>query len=81
MANIINGIDGTELAKIVEAYETQSETVKSEQEAAKEILSNAKSKGYDPKLIKKVVALKKKDASKREQEDLELAVYMKALNL
>ena len=47
----------------------------------KDIYAEAKGNGFDPKIIKKVVALRKKDAAQREEEEALLATYMSALGM
>lgn len=47
----------------------------------KEVFSEAKSNGFDPKIIKKVLALRKTDAAKRAEEQALLSVYMDALGM
>jgi len=50
-------------------------------EDIKEVYAEAKSNGFDPKIIKKVVALRKQDAQKRAEEQAILATYMDALGM
>jgi uncharacterized protein (UPF0335 family) len=47
----------------------------------KEIYSEAKSNGFDPKIIKKIIAMRKKDAEEREREEDLLQSYMAALGM
>lgn len=47
----------------------------------KEIYSEAKSLGFDPKIIKKVVAIRAKDAAKVAEEQALLDTYMTALGM
>ena len=47
----------------------------------KEIYSEAKSLGFDPKIIKKVVAIRAKDAAKVAEELALLDTYMNALGM
>jgi len=47
----------------------------------KEVFSEAKSNGYDVKILKKVLALRKQEASKRAEEQALLSVYMDALGM
>ena len=47
----------------------------------KDILEEAKSSGFDPKIIKKVIALRKKNAQQIEEEQALLATYMSALGM
>ena len=50
-------------------------------EDIKSVLSEAKSSGFDPKIIKKLLSLRKQDAHKRAEEQAVLAVYMDALGM
>ena len=47
----------------------------------KEIYSEAKSNGFDPKIIKKVVSIRAKDAAKVAEEQALLDTYMTALGM
>lgn len=47
----------------------------------KEVYLEAKGNGFDPKIIKKVIALRKQDAEKRKEEQALLATYMDALGM
>jgi uncharacterized protein (UPF0335 family) len=47
----------------------------------KEIYSEAKSTGFDPKIIKKVVSLRTKDSAKLAEEQALLDTYMSALGM
>lgn len=47
----------------------------------KEIYSEAKSAGFDPKYIKKVIGLRKLDPDERDEADELLQMYRKAVGL
>ena len=47
----------------------------------KEVYLEAKSNGFDIKIIKKVISLRKQDSKKRAEEQAILAVYMDALGM
>lgn len=47
----------------------------------KEVFSEAKSNGYDVKILKKVIALRKQESAKRAEEQALLSVYMDALGM
>ena len=47
----------------------------------KDIYIEAKSNGYDPKIIRKVIALRKKDAADAREEQELIATYMGALGM
>jgi uncharacterized protein (UPF0335 family) len=50
-------------------------------EDIKEIYAEAKGNGFDPKILRKIVALRKQDADKRREEQAVLAVYMTELGM
>jgi len=47
----------------------------------KEVYAEAKGNGFDPKIIKKIVALRKQDAQKLKEEQALIATYMDALGM
>ncbi|UOF80834.1 hypothetical protein [Caudoviricetes sp.] len=47
----------------------------------KEVYGEAKSMGFDPKIIRKVVSIRAKDAAKRAEEEALLDSYMAALGM
>jgi uncharacterized protein (UPF0335 family) len=47
----------------------------------KDIYAEAKGNGFDPKIIKKLIAMRKKDAEEREREEELLQTYMSALGM
>jgi len=47
----------------------------------KEVYSEAKSMGFDPKIIKKVVSIRAKDSAKLAEEQALLDTYMSALGM
>jgi uncharacterized protein (UPF0335 family) len=47
----------------------------------KDIYLEAKSNGFDPKIIRKVIALRKKDATDAREEQEMIATYMDALGM
>lgn len=47
----------------------------------KDIYTEAKGNGFEPKIIKKVIALRKKDAAQRAEEEALLETYMSALGM
>jgi len=70
-----------QLKAFVERIEKLEEEKAAIAEDIKEIYSEAKSTGFDPKIIKKVIALRKQDANKRAEEQAILATYMDALGM
>jgi len=70
-----------QLKSLVERIEKLEEERAALAEDVKEVFSEAKSTGFDPKIIKKVLALRKQDSKKRAEEQAVLAVYMDALGM
>ena len=70
-----------QLKALVERIEKLEEERTVLADDVKSVFSKAKANGFDPKIIKKVLALRKKDASKRAEEQALLSVYMDALGM
>lgn len=70
-----------QLASIVERIEKLEAEKAAISEDIKGVFAEAKGNGFDPKILKQVIALRKKDASKRREEQEILAVYMDALGM
>lgn len=78
-ADVLNGAAQSQLRSIVERIE-RLETEKAEvSEQIKEVYAEAKSNGFDAKSIRKVVALRKKDRARRQEEEAILDLYLSAL--
>lgn len=70
-----------QLKAFIERIEKLEEEKTAIADDIKSVMSEAKSSGFDPKIIKKVLSLRKQDASKRAEEQAVLAVYMDALGM
>ena len=70
-----------QLQTIVERIEKLEDEKALIAEDIKEIYAEAKGNGFDPKIIKKVISLRKQDAAKRAEEQALLATYMDALGM
>ena len=57
-----------QLQSIISRIERQEAEKAEIAESIKEIYIEAKSNGFDPKIIKKIIALRKQDADKRARE-------------
>jgi uncharacterized protein (UPF0335 family) len=69
------------LKSIVERIENLEGEKAEIAEVIKGVYSEAKADGFDPKIIKQIISLRKKDASKRAEEQAILATYMDALGM
>ena len=78
---ITNGLDANHLQSIVERIEHVERKIADEQEVRREIYAEAKSVGFDPRMIRKAVAMRKQDRAKREEEQAILELYLNALGM
>jgi len=78
-ADVLNQTAQTQLKSVIERVE-RLEVEKAEilQQIA-EVYLEAKGNGLDPKVLKKVVAIRKKDRAKRQEEDAILDLYLSAI--
>ncbi|RZJ47449.1 MAG: DUF2312 domain-containing protein [Brevundimonas sp.] len=67
------------LRSIIERLERLGEDKDAILTDMKEVFSEAKGDGYDVKVLRKVIALRKKDKAKRQEEDAIMDLYMSAL--
>jgi uncharacterized protein (UPF0335 family) len=70
---------GDQLRSIVERIEHIEEEIKELNEGKKEIFQEAKSNGFDVKVIREIVRLRKQDQKEREERESLLEVYLRAL--
>ncbi len=68
-----------QLKSVVERLERLEEEKKALSGDIKEIYAEAKANGFDTKILRKVIALRKKDAVEREEEEAMVALYLSAL--
>ena len=72
-------VAGDQLRALVEPIEHVEDEIKELNEAKKEIYLEAKSNGFDVKVIREVVRLRKQDQKDREELDELLDVYLRAI--
>lgn len=70
-----------QLKSIVERIERLEEDLKAINDDKKEVYGEAKSNGFDVAIIKKIVALRRKPAAERAEEDAILELYLQALGM
>jgi uncharacterized protein (UPF0335 family) len=72
-------VAGDQLRAIVERIEHVDEEIRELNEAKKEIFLEAKSNGFDVKVLREVVRLRKQDQREREEHESLLEVYLRAI--
>lgn len=70
-----------ELRQFIERFERLDEEKKVLAEQQKEVMAEAKARGYDTKVMRKVVALRKRDANDIAEEEAVLEMYKEALGM
>jgi len=73
--------NNNQIKSLVERIEKLEEEKAAISNDIKEVFSEAKSNGFDVKILKKVLALRKQESSKRAEEQALLSVYMDALGM
>ncbi len=73
------GVAGDQLRAFVERIERIEEEIKGLSEDKKEIFDEAKNEGYDVKILKEVIRLRKQDKKDRDEHDSLLEVYLHAI--
>jgi uncharacterized protein (UPF0335 family) len=76
-----NSVAGDQLKSIVERIERLEEEKRALAGDIKDMYTEAKGNGFDAKIIRKIVAMRRKDVADREEEEALLAVYMNALGM
>lgn len=74
-------VEGQELRQIIERIERLEAEKRDAMEAQKEVYAEAKGRGYDSAIIRKIVAMRKKDAADISEEQAILEMYMQALGM
>ena len=77
----VGGVAGDRLRSFVERIERLEEEKKALGADIKEVYSEAKGHGFDTKILRKVIALRKKDKEERDEEETLLDLYKQALGM
>ncbi|MFN3076683.1 MAG: DUF2312 domain-containing protein [Alphaproteobacteria bacterium] len=75
----IGGIAGDALRQFVDRIERLEEEKKALQDDIKDVYGQAKGQGFDVKVLRKIISLRKKDRREREEEEELLELYLAAL--
>lgn len=72
-------VQGDQLKSIVERIERLEEEKKTIADDIKEVYAEAKGNGYDTKVLRKVIAIRKRDRNERLEEEAILDLYLQAV--
>ena len=76
-----NVVNGGHLKAFIERIEKLEEEKRAISDDVKDIYSEAKGTGFDPKIIRKIIALRKKSADARAEEAELLKLYGEAIQM
>ena len=75
------GVAADELRQFIEQFEQREAEKKDIAERQKEVMAEAKARGYDTKVMKKIVALRKRHRDDVAEEEAILELYKTALGM
>ena len=75
------GVAAGELRQFIEQFEQLEAEKKDVAERQKELMAEAKARGYDTKVMKKVIALRTRDQDDIAEEEAILEMYKAALGM
>ncbi len=74
-------VTAEELRQFIERFERLDEEKKEIADQQKEVMAEAKGRGYDTKVLRKIVALRKRDRDDVAEEEAVLDMYKSALGM
>jgi uncharacterized protein (UPF0335 family) len=77
--DVLNSTAQSQLKTIVERIERLEEDKAAVMADLKEVFAEAKGNGFDVKILRKVIRLRKQDIAKRQEEEAILDLYLSAI--
>ena len=74
-------VTADELRQFAERYERLEQEKRDLADQMKDVMAEAKGRGYDAKVLRKVIALRKRDADDIAEEEAVLSMYREALGV
>jgi len=71
----------SQLTRIIERIEKQEDEISLLKQDVKDIYTEAKGNGYDVKIIRKIISMRKMDETKCKEENVILAAYMREIGM
>lgn len=72
---------GGELRQFIEQFETLAAEKSDLSERQKEIMAEARARGYDTRVLRKIVAMRKRDRNDLAEEEALMELYRSALGM
>ena len=79
--NSVNRVTAQELRQLVEKYERLEVERADVLAQQREVMAEAKSRGYDTRILRKLIVLRKRDSEQVAEEDAILELYKNALGM
>lgn len=76
-----NRVAAGELKSFIERLERLDEEKKALAEAQKDVMAEAKSRGYDTKILRKLISIRKRDPQDLAEEEAVMEIYREALGM
>ena len=77
----VNGVARNQLRAFIERIERLEEEKKSIADDIKDVYAEAKGTGFDTKVLRKVVSIRKQDQNERMEQEAVLDLYLHALGM
>ena len=77
--DVLNATAQAQLKSVIERIERLEEDKAAVMADLKEVYAEAKGNGYDTKILRKVVRLRKQDKAKRQEEEALVDLYLSAI--
>jgi uncharacterized protein (UPF0335 family) len=77
----VGGIAGERLKSLIERIERLEEERRTLGEDIKEVYAEAKGQGFDPKIMRQIVRIRRRDKDELDEEESLLDVYKRALGM
>jgi uncharacterized protein (UPF0335 family) len=74
-------VSAEQLKLFIERIETLEEEKQGVADAIRDVMAELKMNGYDPKIVRKILRIRKMNSSDRMQEEALLQVYLDALGM
>lgn len=77
----VGGVAGQRLKSFIERIERLNEEKETLSEDIKEVYAESKGVGFDPKIMRKIISLRKLEPNKRDEEESLLDIYLSAIGM
>ena len=74
-------VNASHLRAFIERIERLEEEKRAIADDVKDVYAEAKGNGFDPKIMRKIVSLRRQDIEKRKEEETILDLYLNALGM